>query len=207
MLDQVPNTNDEHRANVDRQGPKEQHRRENPTCQAKRKETVDASRKGHILGQQATPVAVLGNVPDIPPHSVIGPDDQVPEGIERGPIFLQCAHWINLWDLRKAMVLQMDCFEGMKIHQIERTEYMPHQNVGLGARKDIVMREFVDEAIKIQMENAQGHQKPRREARIPERQRECNGHEIQSKCAHQDGKFLAIFNPDMHSLLSSQGVL
>src|SRR5712691_5429168 len=54
MLDQIANTDEEHRANVDRQGPKEQHRREDSACQTKRKETVDASRKGQVPGQQAT---------------------------------------------------------------------------------------------------------------------------------------------------------
>src|SRR6266581_1172257 len=148
MLDQVANTDEEHRTNVDRQGPKEQHRRDDPTRQSKPKETIDASRKGQVLSQQATPVAVLGNVPHIPPHGVIGPDDQVPEGIERGPIVLQRTHRINLWDLRKAMVLQMDRFEGVEIHQIERTEHMSHQNIGLRAGKDIVMRKLMNEAIK-----------------------------------------------------------
>lgn len=122
MLDQVPNTDDEHRPNVDWQGPKEQHRREDPTRQTERKETVDTSRKGQVLDQQATPVAVLGNVPHIPPHSVIGPDDQVPEGIKRYPIFFQRTHRINFWDLGKTMVLQMDGFEGVEIDQIERAE-------------------------------------------------------------------------------------
>ena len=123
---------------------------------------------------------MLGNVPDIPPHRMIWPDDQVPEGIERGPIVLQRTHRINLWDLRKAMVLQMDRFEGVEIHQIERTEHMPHPDVGLDPRKDIIMGKFMNDAIKIEMQNAQGHKKPRREARLPERQRERNGDEIQS---------------------------
>src|SRR5437867_7696660 len=58
MLDQVANTDEEHRANVDRQGPKEQHGRDDPARQTKRKKTIDASRKGQVLGQQATPVTV-----------------------------------------------------------------------------------------------------------------------------------------------------
>ena len=105
MLDQIPNTDEEHRANVDRQGPKEQHGREHSTGQTKRKETVDASRKAQVPGQQASPVAVLGNVPHIPPYGVIGPDNQVPERIKRCPIFLQRTYRIDLWNLRKAMVL------------------------------------------------------------------------------------------------------
>src|SRR5262249_6217845 len=105
MFDQVPNTNEEHCPNVDRQGPKEQQSREHPTRQTKCKKAVDASRKGQISGQQAPPVAVLGNVLHIPPYGVIGPDDQVPERIKRCPIFLQRTYRIDLWNLRKAMVL------------------------------------------------------------------------------------------------------
>ena len=51
MLNQVPNADQKHRSNIDREGPEEQHRPQHPTCQAKRKETVDTSREAQVIGQ------------------------------------------------------------------------------------------------------------------------------------------------------------
>ena len=99
MLNQVPNPNQKYRANIDRESPEEQHRRQHSTHQAKGKETVDASRKDQVIGQQAPAVAMLGNVPDIPAYGMIGPDDHVPDGIERGTIFLARTHGIHFWNL------------------------------------------------------------------------------------------------------------
>ena len=122
MLDQVSNANEEHCPNVDRQSPKEQQSREHPTCQTECKETVDASRKDQVISQQAAAILVLGNVPDIPAHRMIGPDDQVPEWIERGAILLPRTHGVQYWDLHKAMVLQMDRLKGVEVYKIEWTE-------------------------------------------------------------------------------------
>jgi hypothetical protein len=51
MLNQVPNTNQKYRPNIDREGPEEQHRPQHPTHQTKNKETVDTGRKDQIIGQ------------------------------------------------------------------------------------------------------------------------------------------------------------
>ena len=51
MLNQVPNTDQKHRSNIDREGPEEQHRPQHSTHQTKRKETVDTSREDQVIGQ------------------------------------------------------------------------------------------------------------------------------------------------------------
>jgi len=122
MLNQIPDPNQKHGANIDRESPEEQHRRQHPAHQAKGKEAVDTSRKDQVIGQQTAVVTVLGNVPDIPAYGLIGPDDHVPDGIERGPIFLARTHGVHFWNLYKAVVLQMDGLKGMKIDQIEWAE-------------------------------------------------------------------------------------
>ena len=67
-------------------------------------------------------ILVLSNVPDIPTHRMIGPDDQVPQWMERSAILLPCTHGVHCWDLHKTMVLQMDCLIGVKVYKIEWTE-------------------------------------------------------------------------------------
>src|SRR5713101_1021618 len=84
---------------------------------------------------------------------------------------------------------------------------MPDPDVSPGTSKDIVMRKFVNDAIKIEMNNTQGHKKPGSKAHIPPYQRQCHDHNVEPYCAHHDPKFLVILNPGMHSLQSSQGVL
>jgi len=51
MLNQIANTNQKHRPNIDREGPEEQHRRQHSAHQTKRKETVDSSREDQVIGQ------------------------------------------------------------------------------------------------------------------------------------------------------------
>ena len=51
MLNQVPNANQKHCPNIDREDPEEQHCRQHPAHQTKRKETVDTSREGQVIGQ------------------------------------------------------------------------------------------------------------------------------------------------------------
>ena len=51
MLNQVPNTDQKHRPNIDRESPEEQHRRQYSAHQTKRKETVNSSREDQVIGQ------------------------------------------------------------------------------------------------------------------------------------------------------------
>jgi hypothetical protein len=69
------------------------------------------------------------------------------------------------------MVLQMNRLKGMEIDKIERAEHMPHPDVGFNPSKDIIMGKFMNNAIKIEMQKAQGHKKPGSEARITPYQR------------------------------------
>jgi hypothetical protein len=62
------------------------------------------------------------------------------------------------------------------------------------------MREFVNDAIKIEMKNTQGHKKPGSKARLPPYQRQCDGHDVEPNRAHHDPEFLVILNPGMHNL-------
>ena len=96
---------------------------------------------------------MLSNVSDIPAHRVIGLDDQIPQGIERGIVFLSRTHRIHLWNLHKAMMLQMNRLKGVEEDQIERAEELPYPDVGLDPSKDIVMGKFMNNAIKIEMQN------------------------------------------------------
>ena len=48
---------------------------------------------------------------------------------------------------------------------------MPHPDVGFNPSKDIIMGKFMNNAIKIEMQKAQGHKKPGSEARITPYQR------------------------------------
>ena len=146
---------------------------------------------------------MLGNVPDIPAHRVIRPDDQIPEGIERGAVFLPRTHGIYLWNLHKTMVLQMNRLKGMEVDKIERAEHMPHPDVGLDPSKDIVMGQFMNDAIKIEMQNAQGYKKPGSKARITPYQRQCYGHNIEPYRAQHNPEFLVILDPGLHRLQSS----
>ena len=84
---------------------------------------------------------------------------------------------------------------------------MPDPDVRPGTSKDIVMREFVNDTIKIEMKNTQGHKKPGSKARLPPYQRKGYGHDVEPHRAHHDPEFLVILNPGMHNLQSSQGVL
>src|SRR5262252_1845597 len=96
---------------------------------------------------------MLSYVPNIPAHCVIGPDNQIPQGIERGTVFLPRTHRIHLWNLHKAMMLQMNSLKGVEEDQIERAEDLPYPDVGLDSSKDIVMGKFMNDAIKVEMQN------------------------------------------------------
>jgi hypothetical protein len=146
---------------------------------------------------------VQGNVPDIPAHGMIGPDNQIPQGVERGTIFLPRTHGVYLWNLHKAMVLQMNRLKGMEVDKIERAEHMSHPDVGLDPSKDIIMGKFMNDAIKIEMQNAQGHKKPDSKARILPYQCQCYGHNIEPDRAQHNPEFLVILDPGMHRLQSS----
>src|SRR5215510_12017943 len=150
---------------------------------------------------------MLSNVPDIPAHRVIGPDDQIPEGIERGAVFLPRTHGIYLWNLHKAMVLQMNRLKSVEVDKIERAEHMPHPDIGLNTGKDIIMGEFVNDTIKIEMQNAQGDKKPGSKARIPPYQRQGYGHYIKPDGAQHNPEFLLILDPGLHCPQSSPSLL
>jgi hypothetical protein len=81
---------------------------------------------------------------------------------------------------------------------------MANQDVGSGPGKDIIMRQLVNDAIKIEVEKTQRYQKPGRKAGVPEPQGERYGDTIEPKSVQQNGKFLAILNPGMPHLQSSQ---
>jgi hypothetical protein len=49
-------------------------------------------------------------------------------------------------------MLQMDGLKRVEIDTIERTEQMSDQHVGFGTGKDVIVRELVNEPIKVQME-------------------------------------------------------
>ena len=149
---------------------------------------------------------MLSNVPDIPAHRVIGPDDQIPQGVERGTVFLARTHGIYLWNLHKAMMLQMNRLKGVEEDQIEWTEYLPYPDVGLHPSKNVVMGQFMNDAIKIEMQNAQRHKKPGRKARMPPYQRQGYGHNIEPDRTQHNPEFLTILDPSMHCLQSSPGL-
>jgi hypothetical protein len=94
----------------------------------------------------------------------------------------------------------------MEIDKIEWAEYMPEPDVGLDPSKDIVMGQFMNDAIEIEMQNAQGHKKPGSKARMPPYQRQCYGHNIEHSRAQHNPEFLTILDPCMHRLQSSQGL-
>src|SRR5215467_8529613 len=142
-------------------------------------------------------------MPDIPAHSMIRPDDQIPQRVERSTVFLPRTHGIHLWNLCKAMVLQMDRLKGVEVDKIKRAERMPHPDVGLDPSKDIIMGKFMNDAIKIEMQNAQGHKKPGNKARTPPYQRQCDGYNIEPDGAQHNPEFLLILDPGMHRLPSS----
>src|SRR5262245_32832243 len=143
-------------------------------------------------------------MPDIPAHSMIRPDDHIPQRVERSTVFLPRTHGIHLWNLREAMMLQMDRLKGVEVDKIERAEYMPHPDVGLDPSKDIVMSKFMNDTIKIEMQNAQGHKKPGSKARIPPYQRQSYGYGIEPNRAQHNSEFLTILDPGIHRLQSSQ---
>src|SRR5262245_52851455 len=97
----------------------------------------------------------------------------------------------------------MNRLKGMEIDKIERAEYMPHPDVGLDPSKDIVMGKFMNDAIKIEMQNAQRHKKPDSKARILPCQRQCYGHNIEPDRAQHNPAFLVVLDPGMHRLQSS----
>ena len=80
---------------------------------------------------------------------------------------------------------------------------MPDPDVRPGTGKDIVMREFVNDAIKIEMQNTQGYKKPGNKARMPPYQGQCYGHNIEPDGAQHNPEFLVILDPGMHRLHSS----
>jgi hypothetical protein len=65
------------------------------------------------------------------------------------------------------------------------------------------MGKFMNNAVKIEMQNAQGYKKPGSKARIPPYQRQCYGHNIEPNRAHHDPEFLVILDTGMHRLQSS----
>src|SRR6266446_2769951 len=81
---------------------------------------------------------------------------------------------------------------------------MSKPDIRLGQGKDIVMREFVNDAIKIEMQNTQRHKKPGREACLLPSERKRHSHEVEPDRTHHDPEFLVILNPGIHSLQSSQ---
>ena len=101
------------------------------------------------------------------------------------------------------MVLQMNRLKGVEVDKVERTEHMPHPDVGLDPSKDIVMGKFMNDTIKIEMQNAQGHKKPGSKARIPPYQRQYYSHNIEPNRAQHNPEFLVILDPGMHRLPSS----
>jgi hypothetical protein len=139
VFNEVADTNQKDSANIYREHPVEEHRRESANHETEAKKRIQTHRKDQIIRQQLPTVTVLGKMAHVPPDSIRRPHDQIPERIERRPMFRQGTDWIDLWNLRKTMMLQMDRFEGMEIHQIDRTQQMPGQDVGLGTRKHIVV--------------------------------------------------------------------
>ena len=70
---------------------------------------------------------------------------------------------------------------------------MPDPDVRPGTSKDIVMREFVNDTIKIEMKNTQGHKKPGSKARLPPYQRKGYSHDVEPHRAHHDPEFLVVY--------------
>jgi hypothetical protein len=98
----------------------------------------------------------------------------------------------------------MNRLKGVEVDQIEWAEHMPYPDIGLDPSEDIVMGEFMDDAIKIEMQNAQGHKKPGRKACIPPYQCQCYSCNIEPGRAQHNPEFLTILDPYMHCLSSSQ---
>jgi hypothetical protein len=59
---------------------------------------------------------------------------------------------------------------------------MPHPDVGLGTGKNIIMREFMNNTVKIEMQKAQRHQKPGSKARVPPYQGQGYGYYVEPDC-------------------------
>jgi hypothetical protein len=104
-------------------------------------------------------------------------------------MFCQCAYRIFFWNLRKAVMLQMDRFERVERYQVEEAQYTPHPDVRLDTSKDIVVCEFMNHAITIQMEQAEWENQPRGEARVLIPDRQADRYHIQGADAHQNGEF------------------
>jgi hypothetical protein len=66
------------------------------------------------------------------------------------------------------------------------------------------MGKFMNDAVKIEMQNTQGHKKPGSKARIPPYQRQSYSHKIEPDCAQHNPEFLTILDPGMHRLQSSK---
>jgi hypothetical protein len=64
------------------------------------------------------------------------------------------------------------------------------------------MGQFMNDAIKIEMQNAQGYKKPGSNARITPSQRQCYSHNIEPNRAQHNPEFLMILDPGMHRLQS-----
>jgi hypothetical protein len=83
----------------------------------------------------------------------------------------------------------MDRFEGVERDQVEETQYTPHPDVHLDTSKDIVVREFMNNAVTIQMEQTEWENQPRGEARVSISDRQADRYHIKDADAHQNGEF------------------
>ena len=101
----------------------------------------------------------------------------------------------------------MDGLKGMEIDQIEWAEHMPYPDVGLDTGKDIIMGELMNNAIEIEMQKAQRHQKPGSKTGIPPYQRQSYRYYVEPDRTHHNPEFLMILDPGMHHRPSSQCLL
>jgi hypothetical protein len=80
-------------------------------------------------------------------------------------------------------MLQMDRFEGVERDQVEEAQHTPHPDVCLRAPEDVVVCEFMNYAVTVQMEQTERENQPWGEARMLIRNRQANRYHIQGGCA------------------------
>src|SRR4029453_6160606 len=70
---------------------------------------------------------------------------------------------------------------------------------GFGTGKDVIVGEFVNDPIEVEMEQTQRYNKPRRKASPPVRQCKANRHSIDPADTHHDCELLAFLDPALNA--------
>src|ERR687892_2102081 len=94
-------------------------------------------------------------------------------------VLVQRTHRVDFWNLRKAMMLQMGRLKRVEVDKIKRTEKVTNEDVGLTRGEDIVMGQLMNNTIKVQVEDAQRHEKPQGKIGMPIRQCQTDRDQVQ----------------------------